>query len=140
MKKKNLIHICPYDRNVGDNALNIAIDNMLSEYFNIDHFELVGSNYGIETYNKFNQYDGIIFGGGGVIHSCSGGSSRKNRDRTGTMWNMDLELIEKLEAKIILYSTGYNRFGGEPEPLERMGEFFDVLNSKRALVSRNDEY
>lgn len=101
--------------------------------------ELVGNKFGVNSFKTMDAADAVIFGGGGVIHSCSGGASRKNRERTGTMWNMDLDLIRALRSKIILYSVGFNKFDGEPAPLRRMGEFFETLNEKRALVSfRND--
>ena len=137
--KKKVIHLAPFDRNIGDNALNFAIEKMLEPRFEIEKMELVGNPFGIDEFRKMSLADAVIFGGGGVIHSCSGGNSRKNRESTGTMWNMDLDLIRELEAKIILYSVGFNKFDGEPEPLSKMGEFFDVLNEKKALVSfRND--
>lgn len=139
LMKKKIVHICPLNRNVGDNALNKAIKSMLAPAFEIESMELVGNPFGRAEFEVLNAADAVIFGGGGVIHSCSGGSSRKNRERTGTMWNMDLDMIRALKSKIILYSVGFNKFEGEPEPLVRMGEFFDVLNSKSALVSfRND--
>jgi len=137
--KQRLIHICPLDRNVGDNALNLAIDRMLRPSFRIEHMELVGNPFDEQAFRRLDRADVVLFGGGGVIHSASGGASRKNRERTGTMWNMELELIERLSSKIVLYSTGFNRFEGEPPPLEQMGQFFEVLDRKRALVSfRND--
>ncbi|MES2922446.1 MAG: polysaccharide pyruvyl transferase family protein [Verrucomicrobiota bacterium] len=138
--KKKLIHLAPFDRNVGDNALNRAIQDMLGSAFEIEPMELVGNPFGVDEFNRMNNAAAVIFGGGGVIHSCSGGGSRKNRLKTGTMWNMDLDAIKALRSKIILYSVGFNKFDGEPDPLVRMGEFFDVLNEKRALVSfRNDQ-
>lgn len=136
---KKIIHICPLDRNTGDNALNKAIRTMLGQAFAIEHLELVGTQFDRSVFDKLNAADAVVFGGGGVIHSCSGGNSRKNREHTGTMWNMDLDWIAELKSKIILYSVGFNRFQGEPPPLTRMGEFYDVLARKGALASfRND--
>ena len=136
---KKIVHICPLDRNTGDNALNKAIRTMLGDAFEFEHLELVGNSFDRETFDRMNAADAVMLGGGGVIHSCSGGNSRKNRDQTGTMWNMNLDWISELQSKIILYSVGFNRFQGEPGPLTKMGEFYDVLSHRDALVSfRND--
>ena len=136
---KKAIHLAAFDRNIGDNGLNLAIEKMLSNYFNISRMEIVGNSFGKNEVKKINECDLIIFGGGGLIHSCSGGSSRKNRTRTGTMWNIEMKDLISLKPKIVAYGVGYNRFVGEPGPLPVMGKFFEVLRKKESIASfRND--
>lgn len=40
--KRTILHLAPLDRNVGDNALNLAIRAMLGQAFNVRHMGLVG--------------------------------------------------------------------------------------------------
>lgn len=136
---KKAIHLAAFNRNIGDNGLNIAIEKMLSKFLSIDRMEIVGNAFEKDKINLLNKYDFVIFGGGGLIHSCSGGISRKNRTRTGTMWNIELKDLRKLKPRIITYGVGYNRFTGEPDPLPAMGKFFDVLKDRKSIISfRND--
>lgn len=136
---KKAIHLAAFDRNIGDNGLNIAIENMTSDFLDIRRMEIVGNAFDYDQVKEINDCDVVLFGGGGLIHSCSGGNSRKNRTRTGTMWNIPLKDLINLKPKVVAYGVGYNRFVGEPGPLPVMGDFFKVLKDKDSIVSfRND--
>ncbi len=136
---KKIIHLAPFNRNIGDNALNLAIEEMLGTRMKFERMELVGNPFDRKVYERLADSDGVIFGGGGVIHSCSGDNSRKNRTKSGTMWNMNQTLIRSIAEKTCLYSVGFNRFEGEPPPLDAMATFFGTLLSAGSLISmRND--
>lgn len=135
--KKTMAHLCVLDRNVGDNALNLAIDNMFKRKYDIDYFPVLGKVYTQSDVDELNQYDVVLLGGGGLIHSYKPNMSAWNH--TGTMWEIPLDLLKKIESKIVLYSVGYNGFYGEPKASNKMEQFFDILVEKDAVISfRND--
>ena len=137
MKKLKCAHLCVYDRNAGDNALNLAIEDKLHHLYEFDYIPLLRNQFNSDMIKKLQTYDTILLGGGGLIHSYRPDLGKW--DRTGTMWNIRLQDLKKLTAKIILYGVGFNRFDGEPPPLKQMGTFFQILKDKGALVSfRND--
>ncbi len=134
--KKQAIHLCVYNKNVGDNALNLAIDSMLEPHFHLKHMGLLGNKFGVHEVRELRATDVVIFGGGGLIHSYSPSNTWK---RTGTMWNIRLQDLASIPNPIVLYGVGFNHFYGEPGPTQQMKLFFDTLIDKGALISlRND--
>lgn len=135
--KPKALHLSVMGRNHGDTVLNLAIQQMLSERFEIRHHDILKQKFPDGCLENFQQYDLIILGGGGLIHSYN--PRGEPWPHTGTMWNMPLEQIQLLKPQIVLYGVGYNHFYGEPPPTERMRQFFDVLLEKGAIISfRND--
>ena len=65
---KKAIHLAAFNRNIGDNGLNLAIEKMLSSFLEIDRMEIVGNAFEKNKIDKLNEYDVIIFGAGGLIH------------------------------------------------------------------------
>jgi len=134
---KKCAHLCVYGRNAGDNALNLAIEEKLKDVYQFNYVPLLQNNFNVQVIDKLQTYDTILLGGGGLIHSFRPDLTRWNK--TGTMWNISLQDLKNLKPKIILYGVGFNRFDGEPGPIKQMGEFFQILKDKKALVSfRND--
>ncbi|MBX3729199.1 MAG: polysaccharide pyruvyl transferase family protein [Candidatus Sumerlaeia bacterium] len=137
MKPVRGVHLTVLNRNLGDNALNLAIRRMLRPHVQLDHMELLGNDFGPATLRRLMESPLIVFGGGGLIHSF--GPSGKPWSRTGTMWNMELADIARLPGRIVLYGVGFNHFHGDPPPLPQMEEFLHLLAEKKALVAfRND--
>lgn len=137
MRRPKGIHLTVLDRNLGDNALNLAIRRMLAPRLRLRHMELLKNPFDERIVCQLQTAPFIVFGGGGLIHSYK---PRGNAwERTGTMWNIHLENLERINTPIVLYGVGYNHFFGEPEPLPIMADFFRLLKEKNALVAfRND--
>ena len=137
MFKPRIDHLTVLNRNLGDNALNLAIRQMLRPYARFKHIELLNNSFSPRTIRQIVNSRTLIFGGGGLIHSY--GPSGKSWDKTGTMWNMDLQDIRKIKGNIVLYGVGFNHFWGEPKPIANMGRLFSLLLEKNALIAfRND--
>lgn len=135
--KQKAIHLCVLNRNVGDNALNLAIKEKLQKMFRVSHMEILNNFFPPQNLKKLQKSNLIVFGGGGLIHSY--GPSGNPIERTGTLWQIELEALKALTQKIVLYGVGFNHFYGEKEPLPAMRELFKVLVNKNALISfRND--
>lgn len=58
---KKVIHLSAYNRNVGDNALNWAIDKSLADHFVVEPMELVGNPFGVEEFERL-MHEGISLG------------------------------------------------------------------------------
>lgn len=137
MTRRRGIHLTVLDRNLGDNALNLAIRRMLRPHFSLTHMELLGNKFPPEAVERLKAAPLVVFGGGGLVHSY--GPSGKPWERTGTMWDMELRDVAGLTGRIVLYGVGFNHFHGDPPPLPRMEEFLALLASKGAIVAfRND--
>ncbi len=137
MFKKRAIHLCVLNRNVGDNALNLAIKSMLSQFFRMRHMELLNNSFDSNSLERLRKADLLIFGGGGLIHSY--GPRGNPLNRTGTLWNIQLDDLKRLSTPIVVYGVGFNHFYGDPAPLPQMRDLFRILVDKGALISfRND--
>lgn len=137
LNKRRAAHICALNRNVGDNALILAIRQMLAEHFHFQHVEILGNKFPPNALRTLERNDVIIFGGGGLIHSF--GPRGNPLERTGTLWDIDLKDLAKLSKPIVLYGVGFNHFYGDPPPLPAMREMFNVLVEKKSLIAfRND--
>jgi polysaccharide pyruvyl transferase WcaK-like protein len=133
---KKCAHICVLNRNIGDNALNLAIRNLFLDHFQFEHIELLRNKFEKKTLDNLEKNDIIIFGGGGLIHSFNPNGTWK---KTGTMWNINFQDLKKISKPIVLYGVGFNHFFNEPRPINQMKTFFEILNSKNSLISfRND--
>jgi polysaccharide pyruvyl transferase WcaK-like protein len=125
------------NRNMGDNALNLAIRGMLRPHFRIRHTELLQNTFPRRELRRLDRADLIVFGGGGLIHSY--GPRGNPWTRTGTMWDIHLEDLRRLRAPVVCYGVGFNHFHGDPAPLPRMRELFSILRDRGSLIAfRND--
>lgn len=135
--KRRICHLTVLNRNLGDNALNLAIRQMLEPFARFRHLQLLNNSFSTRTVRYITGCRALIFGGGGLIHSY--GPKGTPWTRTGTMWDMELEDIRKIKGSIILYGVGFNHFFGEPPPLPQMRCLFELLLEKQALIAfRND--
>ena len=137
MRRKRALHLCVMNRNLGDNALNLAIRRMVKPLFKVSHMKLISNDFGPEAMEKLTKVEVIIFGGGGLIHSY--GPHGNPWQRTGTMWHIELDNLRAIQGKIVLYGVGFNHFHNERGPTDQMGDFFRILLEKQAIVAfRND--
>src|SRR5688572_24728135 len=96
--KPKAAHICALDRNVGDNALNLAIRQMLGDRLDIAHFEILRTQYSNQPLRELRTCDLIILGGGGLIHSY--GPRGNPLTDTGTLWRIPLQNLKSLKQPI----------------------------------------
>lgn len=136
MKKLKTLHICALNRNVGDNALNLAIRKMLGDFLDFHNCNIIGNKFNPKKVKEANGYDLIMLGGGGLIHSYS---PSKANIRSGTNWQINLSDLNNIKKPIVLYGVGFNHFYGDPPPLPQMLKMFEILKRKKSLISfRND--
>jgi polysaccharide pyruvyl transferase WcaK-like protein len=135
--RKRALHLCVLNRNLGDNAINLAIKGMLSEFFRIRHVELLNNLFESKELERLRRADLLILGGGGLIHSY--GPRGNPLIRTGTLWNIHLTDLKRMSTPMVVYGVGFNHFYGDPEPLPQMRDLFRILVDKGALIGfRND--
>ena len=103
---------CP-GTNVGDNALTLGVRTMLKQQgHKVKSFGLRETIFDENYINKINkEADGIVIGGGGLIH-CSP-FFRSVKHCSGTLIQMKKENINKINIPIYCYGLGYNVFNGE---------------------------
>lgn len=132
---KRIHHLGVYDRNFGDTALNMQVDNFFKDkcnysYDSLDHPNSLSGDH-------INQKVGngtLIVGGGGLLHEYRENLTARP---TGCIWEINQEQLAKIESKIVLYSVGYNHFYTDKNPIKMRFLLNHVL--KNGIVSiRND--
>ena len=146
IKKKILrvLHIASFEGNIGDNANHNGTRTLLEK--NITNYQLEYTELEIREFfwkqrffdNKFvalaNQFDLLIFGGGNyfelwVENSCN-----------STSVDISIEILEKLNAKIIFYALGLDPAQGIAK-IDAFKSWLDYIISKPEkyiLSVRND--
>lgn len=136
-KRNKIAHLCVLNRNIGDNALNLVIDDRLKENYSIKYINVLNNFFNDKNVEKLQGYKLIVFGGGGLLHSY--GPKGNRIERTGTHWHIKLIDLKKLQPKIILFGIGFNHFYNEDGPLPVVRDFFEILIEKDSIISfRND--
>lgn len=148
MKNLRLLHIASFTGNIGDNASHIGFRNILKTlgiYATIDQMEIrrFYKNYSLPDKQEFdetfvlmaNQYDLIVFGGGGFLDFWVPGSE------TGTTIDISLDLFEKLNVPVLFTSIGCIPHKEVPVGnIEKFTRFINaILEKKNARIAvRND--
>lgn len=147
-KMKKILHVAAFEGNVGDNASHLGFNKIL---------DLLGINVIIDrleirkTYNNYkgsdkiyfddtfvvlaNQYDYVIFGGGGFLDYWVENSIN------GTTINISNDILKKITTKILITSIGSNPHRKIPEGnIEKYKNFLNyVRNSNNIKIAlRND--
>src|SRR5687767_12136016 len=66
--KPKAAHICALDSNVADNALNLAMRQMLGDRLDSAYFGILRSQYSNKRVREVRTCDLIILEGGGLMH------------------------------------------------------------------------
>ena len=133
------LHLAAPGRNVGDNALIMGMRQLFCNH------ELILKNVRTTVLNNQtitkinNSYDGLIIGGGGLLHSTPSTRSIKTNS-SGTLINIDTNNIKKIQKPIIIYGVGYNVFDREVGLCNLAKKsILDMINLSLHFSVRNDE-
>ena len=143
-----ILHIAAFEGNIGDNASHLGflsiLDSMLDKY-TIDRLEIRKAyrNYlgddklaFDENFAKLaNDYDLLVFGGGGFLDYWVEGSSN------GTTIDIETEILKKITTKVLITSVGCNPHRTVPsENYNKFRTFLDyVKDSDNVTIAvRND--
>lgn len=143
-----VLHIASFNGNIGDNASHIGLRNILKALgvtAQIKQIEIrrFYKNYSLpdkQSFNEFfvkkaNQYDLVIFGGGGFLDYWVPNSE------TGTTIDITLELFQKLTVPVLFTSIGCIPHREVPEGnIEKFCRFINAILRKKnaAIAVRND--
>jgi len=133
-----LLHLAAPGRNVGDNALIHGMRNI----FHTDTLQLTGLRQTeintslIDCIN--NSYDGLVIGGGGLLHATDG-IRRLKQNTSGTLIMVDTNNLPKIKKPVIIYGVGYNVFNGEKDlcPIAKKS-ILDMMKYSTHFSVRND--
>ena len=132
------LHLAAPGRNVGDNALIIGMRSLF------DGHELLLENVRstildapkISEINK--HYDGIVIGGGGLLHSTPSTRAKKTNS-SGTLINLDTKNLKHIKKPVIIYGVGYNVFDREVDLCNKArSSILDMINGCVHFSVRND--
>jgi len=134
---KKLLHLAAPLRNVGDNALILGVHNLFKD-FNLELQHLRSTVIDIKLINLINdKYDGLIIGGGGLLHAPKSIIDRKS-DTTGTLIMTDVDNLKYLKKPLIIYGVGYNVFRGEQHLPDIAKKSINTLINNHHFSVRND--
>jgi polysaccharide pyruvyl transferase WcaK-like protein len=136
---KNLLHLAAPLRNVGDNALILGVRQLFKENCKLHLRPLRSTVIDLKLIDEINKnYDGLIIGGGGLLHAPKSIRDRK-KDTSGTLIMMDTKNLKYLKKPLIVYGVGYNVFRGENElPKIAKESILDMMNHAIHFSVRND--
>lgn len=132
------LHLAAPGRNVGDNALIIGMRSLFAGH------ELVLENVRstildtskISEINKY--YDGIVIGGGGLLHSTPSTRAKKTNS-SGTLINLDTKNLKHIKKPVIVYGVGYNVFDREVDLCDKAkSSILNMINGCVHFSVRND--
>lgn len=143
-----VLHIASFIGNVGDNASHQGFYSLLGELdleYSVTQLEIRKSynnyiekdklNFDLDFVHFANKFDLVVVGGGGFLDYWVEGSA------TGTTFNIELELLDKIEAHILFTSIGCSPSKKVPKENYRKFELFFkfILNKNNMTVAlRND--
>ena len=143
-----ILHIASFNGNIGDNASHIGFRNILKTLgiiATIDQIEIrrFYKNYSLfdkqsfdeDFIKKANQYDLVVFGGGGFLDYWVPNSE------TGTTIYISLDLFQQLLVPVLFTSIGCIPHKEVPEGnVEKFSRFVNAILEKKnaALAVRND--
>lgn len=132
------LHLAAPGRNVGDNALIIGVRSLFNGH------ELLLENVrstilDASKISEINQhYDGIVIGGGGLLHSTPSTRAIKTNS-SGTLINLDTKNLKQIKKPVIIYGVGYNVFDREVDLCEKArSSILDMINECVHFSVRND--
>ncbi|WP_340642253.1 polysaccharide pyruvyl transferase family protein [Photobacterium damselae] len=145
---KKILHIAAFQGNIGDNASHIGFSNILDL---LDIHSVVDRIEIRKTYNNYteddkiifddkfvelaNNYDFVVFGGGGFLDYWVDGSVN------GTTINIRNDILSKIRSRILITSIGSNPHREVPvENLKKYKNFLDYVrtNDNIKIALRND--
>lgn len=133
-----ILHLAAPNKNVGDNALISGVKNLFSTH------QLILKNIrstiiDINFINIINtEYDAVIIGGGGLLHSTPITRKQKNNS-SGTLIRLDTNNIQKIKKPIIVYGVGYNVFNNEIDLCKLAKKsILDIMKHSLHFSVRND--
>jgi len=132
------LHLAAPGRNVGDNALIMGMRSLFNNHEL--HLENVRStvldNKKISKINK--DYDGLIIGGGGLLHSTPN-TRKQKKNSSGTLINIDTKNLQHMQKPLIIYGVGYNVFDKEVDLCDlARRSIIDMINKSCHFSVRND--
>jgi polysaccharide pyruvyl transferase WcaK-like protein len=135
----NLLHLAAPFKNVGDNALILGIRQLFKEECKLHLRPLRSTVINRKLIDEINlKYDGLIIGGGGLLHAPKSIIDRK-KDTTGTLIMLDVNNLKHLKKPLIIYGVGYNIFRGETDlPNIAKSSIIELMNQAVHFSVRND--
>ena len=143
-----MLHIAAFEGNIGDNASHMGFLNILDSVlvdYEIDRLEIrkayknyIGDdkfNFDYSFVSLANQYDVVVFGGGGFLDYWVQGSSN------GTTIDIESHVLKQIKTPILITSVGSNPH--KEVPIENYSKFSEFLkfvqeNSNVTIALRND--
>ena len=147
-KQLKILHIAAFEGNVGDNASHVGfyniLDSILDDY-SINKIDIRRSYKKYDGDDKLffdeefvftaNQYDLVVFGGGGFLDYWVEGSSN------GTTIDIEVNVFKKIKTEILITSIGCNPHRHVPkENFHKFRMFLDYVNEAKniQIAVRND--
>lgn len=109
--KLSIAHITyASEGNAGDIVLSHCVRQIFNKVLGDSLFEIysVNDNVDLNLINKYNQFDAILIGGGGLFLP----DTNKN-EISGWQWACSKELMAKIKKPLIGFAIGYNYFNGQ---------------------------
>jgi len=148
--KKRIYHVGAWSGNFGDSILQQSIRTNLQKIadFEIDfqYIHCQKTEFTEELIDKINRDgDMLLLGGGGLVFYRP-----QDHSKSGWQWNIDINLIDKINIPIVGYGIGYNQFEYDRSNFLPITNFhlqktvekcalFSVRNhgSRQCLIERN---
>ncbi len=143
-----ILHIAAFSGNIGDNASHLGFDYILKsclKSYNVDRIEIrkAYKNYTAEDKLRFdnsfvdlaNQYDVVVFGGGGFLDYWVKGSSN------GTTIDIEIDILKQIKSNVLISSVGCNPHREVPiENYEKFKRFLSFIKQQNniKIALRND--
>jgi polysaccharide pyruvyl transferase WcaK-like protein len=147
-KQLKILHIAAFEGNIGDNASHVGfyniLDSILDDY-SINKIDIRRSYKKYDGDDKLffdeefvftaNQYDLVVFGGGGFLDYWVEDSSN------GTTIDIEVNVLKKIKTEILITSIGCNPHRHVPkENFHKFKMFLDYVNEAKniQIAVRND--
>ncbi len=110
---RRLTHVAAFGtHNAGDTLLPTVLRDLIQQKIGGIHWDPlhVHDLVNESEIRRMNRSDAVFIGGGGLFIRDS-----NRNDVSGWQWPVRTEDIEKIQAKLVVFAVGYNRFRGQDE-------------------------
>jgi len=131
---RKLLHVAVHggiNQNAGDTLLTVATRQLFDRYLGESdwHLHQAWEPLQADEVNR-ERYDGIVVGGGGMLLPDQDGAEASV---SGWQWNISLPDLEALQAPLIVFGIGYNRFRGQKDFAPVFGPHIRATAEKAAF-------
>ncbi|MCC7377375.1 MAG: polysaccharide pyruvyl transferase family protein [Verrucomicrobiales bacterium] len=129
--KRDLMHVAAFTAgNAGDHLLPVALRDLFDSAGGRSRWTLRHAHpvFDATATARANAARGLIIGGGGLFLR----DTNRNAN-SGWQWNCPLDQLRKIQAPLVVFAVGYNRFRGQPD-------FDPIFREHLAAVAQQSVY